>query len=345
MADLYHRLDGYDDLDALLAGSDEDALVALRGKPALIRIPGTDEQPRGRLLTSLLHGNEDSGFRACLDALREGRRYPFDLWVFLGNVRAAMQEGWWAHRYLDDQEDFNRVWGLQDPTTRMRRCADAVLDEVVAADLEAAVDLHNNTGDSDPYAIVPVRTEESVRLAAVCADTTLLWGLRAHTLMQALSPHCAAIAVECGRSGLPASAEWARAVVRRVLDADLDGEPGAKRSARIFELRHQVVVRPEVPFAFGGLLTEELDLVLTPGLDAMNFGMLLAGSAVGHVHPGAAVPLRATSMRGDDETARFFAVTGDGRLVITQDATPIMMTTTVLQARRDCLTYLGRRRA
>jgi len=342
---LYSRVDGYEDIDHVLVGSDEDALVALKGKPALIRIPGTDDRPRARLLTALLHGNEDSGFRACLDALRERRRYPFDLWVFLGNVRAAMQEGWWAHRYLDDQEDFNRVWGLGNPTTSMRRCADAVLAEVSAADLEAAVDLHNNTGDSDPYAIVPVRTEESLRLAAVCADTTLLWGLEAHTLMQALSGHCPAIAVECGRSGLPASAQWAREVVGRVLDADLDSDGPPGRSERVFELRHRVVVRSEVPFAFGGQLTEELDLVLVPGLDAGNFGMLLAGTTFGHVHPGAALPLCVTDMRGNDETARFFTVMGDGRLVVAEDTTPIMMTTTVLQARRDCLTYLGRRRA
>ncbi|MDQ3403211.1 MAG: hypothetical protein M3548_07425, partial [Actinomycetota bacterium] len=124
--DLFLRFDGYDELKPLLDGSDEDVLVAL-GKPALIRIPGTDDRPRARLVSVLLHGNEDSGYRAVLEVLRGGERYPFDLWVFIGNVRAAHTDGWFAHRYLENQEDFNRVWGLASPTTRMRRCADVVL--------------------------------------------------------------------------------------------------------------------------------------------------------------------------------------------------------------------------
>lgn len=188
----------------MLEGSDEDVLVALGGRPALIRVPGTDRSPRARMLSCLLHGNEESGYRAALEVLRARRRFPFDLWVFIGNVRSATQEGWFAHRYLEDQEDFNRVWGLGAPTTRMRRCADAVLAEVLESDLEAAADVHNNTGANPVYAIVPVVTEASLDLAARCTDVALRWGRRAHTLMEALAPACPAVALECGPAGIAA---------------------------------------------------------------------------------------------------------------------------------------------
>jgi hypothetical protein len=341
---LFHRLEGFDDLTDVLAGSDEDTLVALRGKPALIRIPGTDARPRARFVSCLLHGNEDSGYRAVLELLRRKEHYPFDLWVFIGNTRAARQEGWFAHRYLDDQEDFNRVWGLAKPTTRMRRCADAVLAEVTAQDLEAAVDLHNNTGDNPPYAVLPVRTPEGQRLAALCADTALHWRLRAHALMEALAPVCPVVAMECGRAGEPAGTAFALSVLDRFLSADLADPAAPVLPERLFEMRHRVLVRPEVSFVFGGVLTDDLDLVLTPGLDTANFGMLLAGTELGHVQPGTALPLVAESMDGVDEAERYFAVRDDGRLVITEDVTPAMMTTTVQQTRRDCLLYLVRRR-
>ena len=138
-------------------------LVALQGKPALLRLPGADHQRPLRLVACLLHGNEDSGFRAVCDLLRAQPALPYDLWVFIGNVRAASQEGWFAHRFLDDQEDFNRVWGLEPQTTRMRRCAAAVLEEVLAEPLEAAIDLHNNTGQNPRYAIMPETTLETLR--------------------------------------------------------------------------------------------------------------------------------------------------------------------------------------
>jgi succinylglutamate desuccinylase len=342
---LYHRFEGYDDRKDILDGSDEDVLVHLGGKPALVRIPGTANRPRARVVSCLLHGNEDSGYHAVLRMLREGAHYPFDLWVFIGNVRAASQEGWFAHRFLNDQEDFNRVWGLEPRTTRMRRCAAAVLDELTAADLEAAVDLHNNTGKNPYYAIVPRSEPAWLQLAGICADTALSWSFKAHTFMQALSDHCPAVAVECGMPGLADSTAFATEALRRFLDAEeLDGAPAA-RSQRVFEMQHRVIVRPEVPFVFGGALTDDLELVLVPGLDGHNFGMLLAGTEIGHAPPGAALPLLATDMRGRETTDELFRMDPAGRILLTQDLTPVMLTTTVVQVRRDCLFYVARRRA
>ncbi len=343
--DLYLRFDGYDELKPLLELSDEDVLVSLL-KPTLIRIPGTEARPRARLVAGLLHGNEDSGLHAILEVLREGARYPFDLWFFIGNVRAAHQAGWYAHRFLDGQEDFNRVWGLDAPTTRMRRCAAMVLSVLSEIDLEAALDIHNNTGTNPYYAIVPDPTEAALHLASTMADTILRWSLRAHTLMEALSPICPAVSIECGLPGVPRNHAFAIAAVQRFLAMppldDGFGFPSELRS--VFEMRHRTIVRPEVPFAFGGALTDDLDLVLHPGLDGYNFGMLLAGTELGQVHPDAAMPLLATDMRGRETTDQFFRITPDDRLVVTQDITPAMFTTTVQQTRRDCLFYVTRRR-
>ena len=340
--DLYLRFDGYDELKPILAGSDEDVLVSLR-KPTLIRIPGTDAHPRARLVSTLLHGNEDSGYRAVLNLLRGGDHYPYDLWIFLGNIRAAHQEGWFAHRYLDGQEDFNRTWGLNAPTTRMRRCSDAIFEILAAQDLEGAVDIHNNTGLNPFYAIVPDPTQEALQLAAAMADTILRWPLRAHTLMEVLSPICPAVSVECGLPAVEENHAYAATALSRFLSMASLEQP-VEGPRRVFEMMHRVIVRPEVPFAFGGVLTEDLDLVLHPGLDHFNFGMLLAGTELGKVPEGAGMPLLSTDMRGNETTERFFEVRRGG-LIITEDVTPVMLTTTVQQTRRDCFFYIARRRA
>jgi hypothetical protein len=347
MTALYHRFDGYEELKALLEGSDEDVLVSLAGKPALVRIPaaGTAPTPSARLIACLMHGNEPSGYRAILEVLRRGERFPFDLWVLIGNVRAATQDGWYAHRYLDDQEDFNRVWDVGPTTTRMRRCAAEILAELRSANLEAAIDLHNNSGQNPYYAILPAPSPEGLRLAGLCADTMLQWRLRAFTLMEALTDLCPTVAIECGLPHLPEGTAFASGVIHRFLAAvGFAGSAGDDiRPRRIVEMQHRVTVRPEVTFAFGGVVDEETDLVIVPGLDGYNFEVLPAAHTIGHIDVGAAMPLCATDMAGLDVTDAYFRTTPDGRVITTEDVTPVMMTTTVVQTRRDCLFYTSRR--
>jgi hypothetical protein len=102
---------------------------------------------------------------------------------------------------------------------------------------------------------------------------------------------------------------------------------------------HRVTVHHEVAFTFGTEIDDMIDLAIIPGLDAYNFGMLPAGQTIGHIDPGAAMPLLATDMGGRVVTERLFHATPDGRVVTVEGTTPIMMTTSVEQARRDCLFY------
>jgi Succinylglutamate desuccinylase / Aspartoacylase family len=339
----YHRFDGYEELKPLLDGSDEEVLVGLGGKPALVRIPAasTAHSPRARLVSCLLHGNEPSGFVAMVDVLRRGERFPFDLWVLIGNVRAATEDGLYAHRHLDDQEDFNRVWEVRSATTDMRRCAAAILDQLRSADLEAAVDLHNNSGRNPYYSILPELSPEGLLLASLCADITLLWRLHAHTLMEALAPVCPAVSVECGAPHLSDGNSFASGVVHRFLTAGdlVTAVDDRRRPRQMVEIRHRVTVRPEVEFSFGASVDDEAGFVVVPELDRYNFAVLPAQHTIGRVDPGAAMPLFACDVTGRDVTDQLFSITPDGAVIVAADVMPMMMTTTVQQARRDCLFY------
>lgn len=340
------RFEGYEDLKPLLDTSDEEVLLRL-GRPTLIHILSTEPihpaPPRARFVSCLLHGNEDSGYRAVLELLRTGARFPFDLWIFIGNVAAASRDGWFSHRFLDGQEDFNRVWDTGDPSTPMRRIADAVVADLHDVDLEAAIDLHNNTGENPYYAVVPQNTDAALALAASCADIVVEWGLRAHSLIEALSSRCPAVAVECGIAGREENTAFAAGVLHRFLTAP-SLEPPIAGTAALLQMRYRVTVRPEVAFTFANERPDGLDLALLPGLDGQNFGMLLAGTELGHVRPGAPMPLAAIDMGGNDATERLFTIRPGGRLVVSEDVTPLMMTRTEQQTRRDCLFYIARAR-
>jgi hypothetical protein len=324
--------------DELLDAPDLEILRVLE-QPSLIRLPGTGRQPP-RAIAALLHGDEFTGLQAVLRILRRRSTHPFDLYVLLGNIPAALAGNGFAHRYLDDQEDFNRVWGPTAGDTPLRQAAAEILDRLRGCGLESLVDVHNNTGDNPFYAIVTRHRPEVINLATLFTTTLLHWDLGANTLMEALEDDCAAIAVECGLPGRPESLAFAVDGLRRYL-----GEPPlpTDRVVRDHELLgdlRKVVIRDDVDFRFGGEVCDGIDLALDADADVHNFVEVPAGHRLGRVRPGAPLPVRATDAAGTDVTERHFAVRDDV-LITTVAATPVMMTRTVEAARKDCLFYLA----
>ncbi|MDX1619872.1 MAG: hypothetical protein R3320_02700, partial [Nitriliruptorales bacterium] len=342
-------LDARDDLDEayrwfpdglpkeLLDLSERDLLEAL-GKPTLIRVPGTGEDPP-RAVACLLHGDESTGFKALYRILRRGRTYPFDFYAIIGNVRAAIEPPGYSHRFLDDQEDFNRIWGLGDPTTSARRATDAMLAELRRAGIESVVDIHNNTGNNPFYAIVTALRPETLNLATLWTTTILHWDLGVNTLMEELQDDCAAIAVECGLPGLPESLAFAVDGLRRYLGAMPLETDRVQRDFDMLGGLRKVVVKPEVKFQFGGDLTADVDFVVDEDADVHNFVRVGAGHVIGRIHQGSALPIKAIEPGGHDVTDEHFSI-HDGQVVLDRDVTPVMMTRTVEAARKDCLFYL-----
>ena len=323
-----------------LLGLGDRALLRELGKPTLIRVPGTGEQAP-RAVVTLLHGDESTGVQALLRVLRSGRRrHPFDLYVVIGNVEAALHGPGYAHRFLDHQPDFNRVWGHDAATTDLHRAADGILAELGTAGLESLVDIHNNTGDNPFYAIVPRLDPVVLNLATLFTTTLLRWDLQASTLMEAIQDECAAIAVECGLPGRPESLAFAVDALRRYLGAPPLEVDRVVRDLDLLGGLRKVTVEPDVRFRFGGDLDDEVDLVLAADADVHNFVEVPAGHVLGHTHPGRPLPVRARAADGRDVTAEHFAVV-DGTVVVTTPTTPVMMTRTVEAARKDCLFYLA----
>ncbi|HEX2027530.1 MAG TPA: hypothetical protein VHF25_05970 [Nitriliruptorales bacterium] len=316
---------------------DDLSLLEELGRPTLIRVPGAGEE-RPRAVACLLHGDEDTGYCAVLRILRRRRTYPFDLYVVIGNVQAALADGGFRHRYLDGQEDFNRIWGLP-PTTRQRLAADGMLGELRAAGIGALVDVHNNSGANPFYAIVTRLREDSINLATTFTTTLLLWELGVHTLMEALDDVCPAVAVECGRPGRSDALSFAVDGLRRYLGPATSRD----RLERDFDLLGdllKVTVRREVRFTFGGDLGQDVDFVVEQDADAHNFRRVPAGHVLGRIPDGEANPLVVCGPGGEDVTDRFVAVSG-GEVVLTRPVTPVMMTRTAEAARRDCIFYIA----
>lgn len=325
--------------DDLLAANERSLVRALE-KPTLIRFPAAASAPPQppRAIATLLHGDESTGLQALLYVLRRKRQYPFDLYVVLGNIEAANAAPGFGHRYLDGQEDFNRVWGSADPTTPQREAATAMLTELRDAGIASMVDVHNNTGNNPYYAIVTNLRADTINLATQFTSTLLHWDLGANTLMEALQHLCPAIAIECGLPGRHESLSFAIDALRRHLGTPQAATDQIERDHDLVGELRKVTVRPEVRLQFGGRLTDDLDLVLPADADSYNFVEVAAGHTLGQVHPDAPLPLRATTPTGVDVTDELVALDGD-RVVTRVSTIPVMLTRTVDAVRRDCLCY------
>lgn len=323
--------------DRLLDLDDLELLEELE-RPTLVRIAGTGEEPP-RGIATLLHGDEDTGYRAMLRILRRRRTYPFDIYLVIGNVRAALADGGFQHRFVDGQEDLNRVWGLR-PTTRLRLAANGILEELRRAGVVSMIDVHNNSGTNPFYAIVTSLDDASLELATTFTTTVLHWELGVATLMEALRDQCTAIAVECGLPGRQDSLAFAVDGLRRHLGSPPLDELDIASDYDLFGELRKVVIRPEVRFTFGGSLGEEYDFVVDQDADAYNFRSAPPGHVIGRVPPDSAVPLQVCGPGGEDVTEKYVAV-DDGRVVSTREFTPVMMTRTAEAARQDCLFYVA----
>jgi hypothetical protein len=340
-ADRTHAAHGWfpDGLPDELLDVDERTLLRALGRPSLVRVPGTGTQPP-RGIATLLHGDESTGFQAVHRILRRRRSYPFDLYVVIGNVEAALAPPGFAHRFLDHQEDMNRIWGTSDHSTPDREAAEGILARLIAAEPESLVDVHNNTGDNPFYAIVTQDRPEVFNLATLFTTTLLRWDLLANTLMEALHGTCPTIAVECGLPGRPESLAFAVDGMRRYLGAPPLRTDALARDFDLLGDLRKVTVLPETRFQFGGEPGPDLDLVLSANGDVHNFDEVPAGHVLGHVRPGTPMPVRVHASNGHDVTGKHVAVVED-QLMLTEPSTPVMMTRTVAAARKDCLFYLA----
>ena len=159
-----------------------------------------DGSARPLFVSVLLHGNEDSGWRAIQSVMRQHRGTPLPrpMLLFVGNVAAARA----GVRTLPDQEDCNRAWpGTPNPETPLARLLANVVEIVRREQPFASIDIHNNTGRNPHYACVNSFDEAHLHLARLFSRTVVYFEEPVGVQSAALAPICPAVTVECGRAG------------------------------------------------------------------------------------------------------------------------------------------------
>ncbi len=309
----------------------------LRG-PTLIHLRGRAARPL--FVSLLLHGNEDAGLQAVQRVLarRQGQALPRALTLFVGNVQAARA----GLRHLDDQPDFNRIWGFAQPATPLQRMANRVVEAMRRRHVVMALDLHNNTGRNPLYSCL-FSTEAPHRALARRFSPLALLIRNMGSLGAAFTALCPTITCECGELGNRQGIERAAGLVDQCLEAELD-EGEAEGPLELYEALGMLKVPRGLSLGgtHGAPDAAEADLLLPHDIESLNFRPLPAGqplcTAAPHLGPEA---LQVTRLGGEpwpDLLER------RGRELCLRTGTVLAMLTRDERAiRQDCLGYVMQR--
>ena len=324
-----------DHLPAGLLAAPAADLAGILAGPTLLQLPGQAQRPL--FVSTLLHGNETSGWEALRQLLSEfqGRLLPRPLSIFIGNVRAARDQ----LRHLDGQPDFNRIWAPGEGPER--DMASRVLAEIRALDPVACLDIHNTSGENPVYACVHRLDDGSLQLARSFSPTSVFVTHPDSLLAVACSAIAPALTLECGKPGR-------RDVIRRVatfLKGCLAAGGPAEQSTAVPDqqlLRPVATVRVPagITFSFADQGNHhEVDLCFRADLDGHNFSTLPDGTEIARIRPGSGAHLQVLDDQGVDVSGNYFRCE-NGSLVTVADLMPSLLTHNARIIRQDCLCYL-----
>jgi hypothetical protein len=319
-----------------LTGGGRDALGRL-GHATWWVVPGRD-RTRTRVVTTLLHGNEPSGFRAIAAWSASGVVPAVDVAFYVGSVETALEPPTWSHRALPGARDANRCFVEPFEGTEGER-ARQLLDLIRAARPEAVVDLHNNSGHSPAYGVGLHATADHLGLTSLFADRYMHSDLRLGTLVEGIEPFAMGVVIECGRAGDPVADATALAGLERfVMLEDLAEARSRAGGMEVLDRPVRVALVPEAIIAFGREPVGGAGVTLCSDIDTHNFRPLPAGRVVGWLAEEAFWPFDARDHAGLERSRELFEI--DGRKIRTRrEMVPVMMTTSTAIAKSDCLFY------
>ena len=311
-----------------------ESLHLILEKPSLIHLHGVEPAPL--FISTLLHGNETTGFYAIQKLLRhyqEGE-LPRSISIFIGIVKAAEA----GVRRLEEQVDYNRIW----PGTHQHFLAEAhmmqqVTDIMQQMNVWASIDIHNNTGKNPHYACINKLEKSFMSLAGLFSKTLVYFTTPKGVQSAAFAELCPSVTLECGLSGDEAGTDH----VLNYLHSVLEYKDLAKNIDKNLNLFH-TVARVNIPEGYSFGFEDDATINLLPEIENYNFCELDTGTALAMVEPDSSAFLQAFDEDEREVGRDFFEYDGE-KILLKRPVMPAMLTMNTQVIRQDCLCYLMER--
>ncbi len=323
--------------DEQMLGSSPDWFLHQLGQASWITQPGLDTS-RNRVVSTLLHGNEPSGFCAVWRWFKTGETPAGTTHFFLGAVKTALAEPGFFYRQLPDQRDQNRCFNgpFDDEPGQI---AKAMLKQLSACQPEAMVDLHNTSGTGPAFTVTIEDTPSHRALTSLFAERMLHTEVRLGALMELTTPQCPILTVECGGAMDPRSEQVAYdGLEQYLLRRDVLHEPQSDWALEVLRQPMRICLNKDASIAYADHPVGQVDLTLPCTIEKLNFGLVPAGTRIGWLGPQGLDAIEVLDGHGRCHTDRLFQHRED-ELVLRQAAHLFMITSNPQIAISDCLFY------
>lgn len=314
--------------DGFLSTKVEDLHEIIKS-PTLFHLQGINPQPL--FISTLLHGNETTGFYSVQRLLEKYKEEPLprSISLFIGNVAAAKEN----QRHLETQDDYNRIW----PGSHHGDSAEKDMMQAVTYIMEkkkpiASIDIHNNTGKNPHYACINILNPHGLMLAAKFSDIAVYFTSPKGVQSLAFSDFCPSIVLECGQSGDKSGEDHVVDYLELILGLD-ELSVQASNNLKLYHTVARVTIPETV--SIGEL---SCDLCLNEQLEDKNFHRIDSGAEFATTNLKKEKLLVVSSESNEDVTHEYIEV-DNNKLLFKKSITLSMYTRNEEAIRQDCVCY------
>ncbi|WP_168204245.1 succinylglutamate desuccinylase/aspartoacylase domain-containing protein [Aliikangiella coralliicola] len=292
---------------------------------------------RTRVITTLIHGNEPSGFIASHLWLRSKSVPLTNIRIVICNPEAARTKPIFTNRYLARSQDLNRVFSAaESDTSEVANRARQIKRVVSEVSPEAIIDMHNTSGVSPAFGVAVNDSEQVLDLVSLFTNKLILTGLSIGAIMEE-SFNAPIATIECGGSNDIYSHQVATDGLHEYFTRENIFDQHADRvQVHRHPIRVELVGDASVGFSHHSLPTT--DITLRADIEQLNRQITPAGEFIGWCSPEQALPLKAIDEQGVDQIEQLLELK-NGCLFAKQNMHMFMITTTLEIATNDCLFY------
>jgi hypothetical protein len=309
-------------------------LRQLRGL-CVFDIQGEDTN-RTRVVTTLIHGNEPSGFIALHRWLQKKVKPVVNIRFIICNTEAAQLSPEFSHRYLQEGQDLNRFFASKKESMAITHRAQKIKQAVKAVTPEAVIDLHNTSGLSPAFGVAIDNNDQTLDLISLFTNKVILTGLHVGAIMEQ-SFAAPIVTIECGGAEQIQSHQLAYAGLSKFV-GDINIFDRHASQVDIHQHPCRVELLANISAAFGHNHLPTADVTLRADVEQLNNQLTPQGEFIGWYEGAGKLPFTAKNEQGVEQLDTMFSL--QNGCIFTKQSLQIFMATTNLNiATNDCLFY------
>jgi succinylglutamate desuccinylase/aspartoacylase family protein len=292
---------------------------------------------RTRVITTLIHGNEPSGFIACHLWLLNGDIPQTNVRIIFCNPEAAKIRPFFTNRYIENSDDLNRFFAETSPPCAVKNRATHVMKLIEQVKPEAIVDVHNTSGSSPAFAVSVSESPAHCQLVSLFTNQLILTELNVGAIME--QSFCAPIiTIECGGANDNSSHDIAlKGLTKFVGRASLFDTKVPEIKILKHPVRVTMIGDASVGFSNHRLATTSI--TLRADIEQLNKETTQADEFIGWYDPEQSFPVTAIDKQGNEQILALFELRHG--CIFTKQKMHLFMVTTIPEiATKDCLFYV-----